>query len=206
MLNGNLMIDVNTEQIRRAQTGDAQVLSELYERYYQGIFRYLYYRVGDRQIAEDLTSEAFIRMLRFIAGFHPPAAMFQSWLFQITRNLAIDHYRKTSGREHLALEERMTSANLDLDRTVEQNLTSESLRLALDRLTEDQRDVIVMRFVAEMPLAQVARALHKSEDAVKGLQRRALLALRRILSEWEISYGRPRSTIRTKFERPGDRE
>ena len=83
----------------------------------------------------------------------------------------------------------MAAANVDLDRTVEQNLTSESLLQALDRLTEDQRDVILMRFVAEMPLAQVARALHKSEDAVKGLQRRALLALRRILTEWEISYG-----------------
>jgi RNA polymerase sigma-70 factor (ECF subfamily) len=179
MLNGNLMIDVNTEQIRRAQTGDAQVLSALYERYYRGI----------RQIAEDLTSEVFLRMLRFIAGFHPPASMFQSWLFQIARNLAIDHYRKMSRREHLPLEERMAAANVDLDRTVEHNLTSESLLQALDRLTEDQRDVILMRFIAEMPLAQVARALHKSEDAVKGLQRRALLALRRILTEWEISYG-----------------
>ena len=189
MLNGNLMIDVNTEQIRRAQTGDAQVISALYERYYRGIYRYLYYRVGDRQIAEDLTSEVFLRMLRFIAGFHPPASMFQSWLFQIARNLAIDHYRKMSGRENLPLEERMAAANVDLDRTVEHNLTSQSLRQALDRLTEDQRDVILMRFVAEMPLAQVARVLHKSEDAVKGLQRRALLALRRILTEWEISYG-----------------
>jgi RNA polymerase sigma-70 factor (ECF subfamily) len=55
-------------------------------------------------------------------------------------------------------------------------------------LTEDQRDVLVMRFVANMPIAQVAQTLHKSEDAVKGLQRRGLLALREILVEWEVSY------------------
>ncbi len=183
------MIDVNTEQIRRAQTGDTQIISALYERYHRGIYRYLYYQVGDQQNAEDLTSEVFLRMLRFMAGFHPPALMFQSWLFQIARNLAIDHYRKTSNREHLVLEEDMTASSLDLARTVEHNLTSESLRQALERLTEDQRDVIVMRFVVEMPLAQVAKTLHKSEDAVKGLQRRALLNLRRILVEWEISYG-----------------
>jgi RNA polymerase sigma-70 factor (ECF subfamily) len=188
MIRGNLMIDVNTELIRRAQAGDVEVIGRLYEHYHQNVFRYLYYRVGDRQIAEDLTSEVFLRMLRFISGFNPPAATFQAWLFQIARNLAIDQYRKTSSRQDMPLDESLATGTLDLDGAIEHNLTSETLRKALERLNSHQRDVILMRFVAGMPVAQVARALHKSEDAVKGLQRRALITLRDVLSDWEVSY------------------
>lgn len=182
------MINVNTELITRAQKGDLDVIASLYEGYHLSIFRYLYYRVGDVQTAEDLTSEVFERMMRFIAGFKPPSATFQAWLFQIARNLATDHFRKSDVRDHLVLEETMTADNIDLDRTVDRRLTSETLKQALHRLTDEQRDVILMRFIAGMPISETAQALDKSEDAVKGLQRRALMSLRKILSDWEVSY------------------
>jgi len=182
------MTEIDTEMIRRAQAGDTEKISELYQRFNLPVFRYLYYRVGDTQIAEDLTSEVFLRMLRFIGGFEPPSTSFQAWLFQIARNLANDHFRKAGARPLMPLDENMKAAHEDLDMSTDRSLTSEKLRRAMDKLTEDQRDVIVLRFVAQMPIAEVAQTLNKSEDAVKGLQRRSLLALRDLLSEMEVSY------------------
>jgi len=182
------MIDVNTDLIKRAQQGDTEIIGDLYKRFHVSIFRYLYYRVGDRQVAEDLTSEVFERMLRFIGGFRPPSDSFQAWLFQIARNLTTDYFRKQSVRNHVALMENLVANEEDIDMNIERTLTSESLRNALNQLNEDQRDVIIMRFVAGMAIADVAQALHKSEDSVKGLQRRALIGLRQTLTDWEVSY------------------
>lgn len=77
----------------------------------------------------------------------------------------------------------------NFDTAEERILNSESLRQAIAKLTEEQRDVILLRFIAGLPIAQVAEALNKSEDAIKGLQRRALIALRKIFTDWEVSYG-----------------
>jgi RNA polymerase sigma-70 factor (ECF subfamily) len=184
-------MDINTEQIRRAQQGDQEVIAALYAHYHLSVFHFLYYRVGDRETAEDLTSEVFLRMLRFMGGFQPPAASFGSWLFEIARNLATDHYRRMGVRNDVVLEEEMiATTHGDPAAAAERGLTGEALRRALQDLNEDQRDVIVLRFVAGMAVAEVAQALNKSEDAVKGLQRRALIALRTILVEREIAYAR----------------
>ncbi len=82
----------------------------------------------------------------------------------------------------------MPAGQFDLAHTVDHRLTSQTLVQALDHLSEDQRDVVVLRFIAGMPIAEVAQSLSKSEDAIKGLQRRALIALRQILNQWEITY------------------
>jgi RNA polymerase sigma-70 factor (ECF subfamily) len=182
------MLNVNTELINRAQKGDVAVIGALYEHFHLSVYRYLYYRVGNEQVAEDLTSEVFIRMLRFLSGFHPPSASFPSWLFQIARNLVADHFRSRDMKNNVELEESVISATDDIDTTVERKLNTDSLRKALDKLSEDQREVIVLRFIAGMPIAEVAQALDRSEDAIKGLQRRALIGLREILADWEISY------------------
>lgn len=183
------MLDVTQAQlITRAQQGDAKVISALYERYHQSIFRYLYYRVGNRQTAEDLTSEVFLRMLRFLPNYHTQGASFQAWLFQIARNLAIDNYRHLTVRNPVELEEGLIATDEDPVAVTENNLTGQSLNKALSQLNDEQRDVIVMRFVAGMPIAEVAQTLHKSESSIKGLQRRALIALRDKLNEWEIAY------------------
>jgi len=178
-----MLDDINPELISRAKNGDAVVIGALYERFRLSIFRYLYYRLGDQQMAEDLTSEVFLRMIRSLPGLNPKSVSFQAWLFQIARNLAIDHYRKMSVRDHVQLDENAISRDEDIDTSLEKSLTSERLRWALSRLNPDQRDVIVLRFVAGMPITQVAQTLHKSEDSVKGLQRRGLSTLRQILTE-----------------------
>ena len=183
-----MLEEVDTELVKRAQKGDTAVISALYERYHPTVFRYLYYRVGDKHAAEDLTSEVFIRMMRALPGFQLRSASFQAWLFQIARNLAIDHYRKTSTRDLVQLEDNLVVSGEDVEPSIERKLNSQRLQQALTRLTDDQSDVIVLRFVANMPIAQVAQTLHKSEDSIKGLQRRGLIALREILSDWEVTY------------------
>ncbi|HZD57486.1 MAG TPA: sigma-70 family RNA polymerase sigma factor [Anaerolineales bacterium] len=182
------MLNINTNVIKRAQKGDLEIISALYEQHQQSIFRYLYYRVGDQQTAEDLTSEVFLRMLRFLSGFKPPSAAFPAWLFQIARNLAADYFRRSGSHKQLELRESLAAASEDVDRAVERKLTNEVLRRALDRLSPEQRDVIILRFLSGLPISEVARTLNRSEDSVKGLQRRAVIALREILTDWEISY------------------
>ena len=178
---------ITSDLIKKAQKGDENALSTIYQRYRLDIYRYLYYRVGHLQVAEDLTSEVFERMIRAIGRSQFHNTSFEAWLFQIARNLAIDYYRKMNVRDHLPLDETMVAKDENIDRTVEQSLVSDHLVRALNEVNEAQRDVIILRFAVSMPIAQVAETLHKSVDAVKGLQRRGLMTMRNILSDWEIN-------------------
>lgn len=177
---------ITPDKITRAQNGDAGVISELYERYHQGIFRYLYYCVGDLQTAEDLTSDVFVRMLRSIQHYEVKQASFDAWIFQIARNLAIDHHRRKKQQNHLHLEDvHLQEPSLDNIHN-DSRLDSQILMQALNQLNDAQRDVIILRFINQVPLSQAANLLRKSEDSVKALQRRGLAALRQILSGMEI--------------------
>jgi RNA polymerase sigma-70 factor (ECF subfamily) len=181
---------VDTNTILGAQAGRSEQVTALYEHYHAGIFRYLYYRVGDRQTAEDLTSEVFLRMIRNLGQYRlqGSAAPFQAWLFQIAHNLATDHFRRTNNHPQLPLAEHLAAHDPGPDVSAEHHLSQEHLRQAFARLNEDQRDVVLLRFVVGLPISEVAHTLHKSEDAVKGLQRRGLSALRDSLNDMEASY------------------
>lgn len=174
--------------IRDAQQGDNTAITELYEQHYLGVYRFLYYRVNNQQVAEDLTSDVFVRMIDSLPKYEKQDASFRAWLFQIARNLSIDYYRKMAIRNHSPLEENLVAKAEDIGLVIDQRLTSQNLRLALAQLTDDQRDVIVLRFVAGMPISEVAQLMKKSDDAVKGLQRRALNTLRDVLAELEVHY------------------
>jgi RNA polymerase sigma-70 factor (ECF subfamily) len=184
--NRTLFEPVTLELIHQAQAGDEGALGAIYQRYRLDIYRYLYYRVGHLQVAEDLTSEVFERMIRAIGRSHFETTSFEAWLFQIARNLAIDYYRKMNVRDHGALDENMVARDENIDQAVEKNLVGDHLVRALSEVNEAQRDVIILRFAVAMPIAQVAETLHKSIDVVKGLQRRGLMTIRNILSDWEI--------------------
>jgi RNA polymerase sigma-70 factor (ECF subfamily) len=188
MPGGKLLEVLSPELVQRVQEGEPIVVSAIYDRYRRGIFRYLYYRVGDQQTAEDLTSEVFLRMIEKLSSYQDRKLSFQAWLFQIARNLSIDHYRKMRTRDSVQLEDDYPGSGEEPAKLIEQELTSENLCRALDELSSNQRDVVIMRFVVGMSIGEVAATLHKTEDSIKGLQRRALLALRDIITEWEVAY------------------
>ncbi len=174
--------------IARAQTGDEAAFNRLFERYRRIVFRFLYYRVEDPASAEDVTAEVFLRVSQALPSYRFQGSPFQSWVLQIARNLAIDHFRKVSARPQVPLDEAMSMTDDDVERSAERRLTGERLRTALAGLTEDQREVIILRFVLCCPIAEVATVLARSESAVKALQRRGLEALRDTLTEMKVSY------------------
>lgn len=179
---------INKAVIIRAQNGEASAVGRLYQHLSESVYRYLYYRVGDRHAAEDLTGEVFLRMIQALPNYQPQLVPFRAWVFQIARNLAVDHFRRLSVRNHRPLDDALEAGNTPLERAAELSITSDSLRDALNELGDDQRDVIILRFVAEMPIAETAATLGKSESAVKALQHRALKTLRSRLEELKVIY------------------
>jgi RNA polymerase sigma-70 factor (ECF subfamily) len=172
--------------VARAQNGNPEAMGMLYEQHHQSIFRYLVYRLNDSHSAEDLTSEVFLKMVQFMASYRATNATFRAWLFQIARNLSIDYLRRNRAHPVRAIDDEMEAPRQEHpEDCAERVFTSQVLQEALAQLSDDQRDVILMRFVEGMPLSEVANTLHRSEDAVKGLQRRALLGLRDRLDQHE---------------------
>lgn len=174
-------IRFDSDVIKRVRKGDRAAIGALFERYHTGIFRYLYYKVGDVHTAEDLTSEVFLRLLRSLTQQRPDSLQPQAWLYKIARNLAIDYYRKHQTHQPVALEENL-SLNELVDTNVEHSLNNQVLYKAVNTLPFDQREVIILRFVNNLPIAEAAHVMERSEDAIKGLQRRALMSLRQVLS------------------------
>jgi len=177
---------INNNLITCARAGDHAAITTIYESYHRDVYRYLFYRVGNEQMAEDLTAEVFLRVIEGLPRYSSGGAPFRAWVFRIARNLAVDHYRRMKVRDHVGLNEKLADGSENLELLTDRSLTVRHLQEALRRLTADQCDVIIMRFIAEMPIAQVARALGKSENAVKALQARGLSALNQILSRRKV--------------------
>jgi RNA polymerase sigma-70 factor (ECF subfamily) len=170
----------DADLIKRAQQGDSEAVGELYDRYNERIFRYVWARVHDALTAEDLTGEVFARMVAALAGYRFTGVPFGAWLYRIAHNLVVDHHRKEGGRVLIPLQhvEEHPGSMANPDAVVDQLLKLERVERALVRLDPLQREVVVLRFVVGMPLQEVAQALDKTVAAVKSLQYRGLIALR----------------------------
>ena len=160
-------------------------VGELYDRHHTRIFRYLWSRLRDPHLAEDLTGEVFARMVRDMRKYQSRGVPFQSWLYRIAHNLAVDHQRASSRREVVPLyyAEGLAAQEHDLTAQVEQRLTFERVVVALNVLDPIQQEVVVLRFLVGLSLREVAATLDKSVAAVKSLQHRGLVALRLALQE-----------------------
>jgi RNA polymerase sigma-70 factor, ECF subfamily len=172
--------------IRLAQRGDEMACAALYDRHYDAVYRYCYYRLGDAELAQDLACEVFVRMVERLDAFRVRGRPLLAWLYTIARNLLTDHHRKNGRASHVPLDEasqEVPDVGIDLGRHVDQRLGAECLAAALAYLTEEQRQVILLKFMEDLDNAQVAHLLGKTEGAVKSLQHRALGALRRALQK-----------------------
>jgi RNA polymerase sigma-70 factor (ECF subfamily) len=140
-------------------------------------------RIGNKVEAEDLTQQVFLNALRSISSFKWKGVPFSAWLFRIAHNLVVDYLRKEAKRITTPLDDSMVDSGSNPQKLTEQRLDIEQLALAAKQLTKLQREVIRLRFAGELSVAEVAKAMGKSQGAVKALQHSAVIALRKVLSE-----------------------
>jgi RNA polymerase sigma-70 factor (ECF subfamily) len=168
--------------LARARQLDPEALAQIHDTYYTSIFRYVAFRVGDHATAEHLTSEVFTRLLTALRDKNAPQNTLRGWLYGVAARVVSDHHRKAYRAPQVELDEELVSADHDPADIVDRKLTQESVKRAMQDLTEEQRHVLSLRFGSDLPIQEVARALGKSEGAVKQLQARAVAALARQLS------------------------
>jgi RNA polymerase sigma-70 factor, ECF subfamily len=168
-----------------ARAGDAEAFGLLYDHYNGTVYRFLYYRVGSHALAEDLTSETFFRALRSMAGFRWQGRDFGAWLVTIARNLVADHFKAGRTRLEMATDDLpdQDTATAGPEDEVITALTNEALVCGLRKLAAEQQECLVLRFLQGMSIAETARALQRSEGAVKQLQLRAVRNLARLLPD-----------------------
>jgi RNA polymerase sigma-70 factor (ECF subfamily) len=175
---------MSAEQVRFEQAGqyDPIVLAEIYDEYSVKIYNYIYHKTGDRALAEDLMADVFLRALEAIQDDKGWTSSLQGWLYRIAHNLVVDHYRRQSKREGPPLNERIAATDDRSVQIAERILSGGKVRSALEHLTEEQQQVIVLKFAEDLSNREVAEILGKTEGAVKALQHRGLAALRRVLN------------------------
>jgi RNA polymerase sigma-70 factor (ECF subfamily) len=177
--------DDERQLIEQARRGDRGALGELYQRHVDAIYRYVHLRVGDAAVAEDLTAEVFLRALEGLKGYRYTGAPFVAWLYRIAYARTVDHWRRAGRRQEVALSDGIPTVDADPEVITDARRERAGLVAAVRRLTDAQQQVIILRFVEGMRLAEVAAVMHKTVGAVKALQHRALAALARLMDERE---------------------
>ena len=174
------------ELVARGQQGDRDALEELYLIHFDRIYSYLHVSVGNRHDAEDLTTQTFLKMLEKIGSFKWQSAPFSAWLFRIAHNLAMDHFRS---RRRWQPEEEVPEPPGEEEPSAEleamQTLGRESMLKLIERLSPEQQQVLTLKFVFNLPNAEVAAILDKTEGAIKSLQHRALVSLQKQMAHQE---------------------
>jgi RNA polymerase sigma-70 factor, ECF subfamily len=167
--------------VEAARTGDPEAFGALFDRYYAPVYRYVVARVGRPSDAEDLAQLVFVKALEALPRYQARGVPFGGWLFRLARNVVIDHVR--TRREHAPLDlvaERSTGTDGPDDLAVLRQ-EMEQVAAALRRLTPDQREAIELRFFAGLSAREMAAAMGRQEGTVRGLQFRAIAAIRREL-------------------------
>ena len=174
--------------VELARDGDSEAFGMLYDHYNGSVYRFLYYRVGSVQLAEDLTSETFFRALRSISSFRWQGKDFGAWLMTIARNLTTDHYKSSRTRLESPTED-MTSHDGSTEgpeTTVLAALSNAALLRALRELPPEQQECLVLRFLQGLSIAETGQILGRSDGAVKQLQLRGVRNLAKRLPEGSL--------------------
>ncbi len=173
---------IENDLIARARRGDAQAFGELYERYLNAIYRYVYYRVGEVADAEDLTELVFLKAWEALDKYEVRDVPFSAWLYRIAHNVIVDRHRTHKDNVALdALPLRDETAGPEDQFDALEDI--ESLSRALSQLLPDYQQVLTLRFISGLSHAETGRVLKRSEEAVRVLQHRALSALRKLLGK-----------------------
>jgi RNA polymerase sigma-70 factor, ECF subfamily len=172
------------ELVRRARSREQDAIEELYNRNQASVFTYVFYRVGDQKFAEDITSDVFVRMLTNLHRYKPGNRPILAWLFTIARNLVADHFRERIVENLNDLEERIEeNENQHPVNMLENHQIQECLEKAMNHLTDEQRQVVILKFIEERNIEEVAAILSKTARAIRSMQHRALAALSRAMEK-----------------------
>ncbi len=185
------MKELNKTQVAELVTQaaeDANAFGELYEYFFPKIYQYIHYRVNGKETAEDLVSDIFFKALRNLDSLSEPGD-FQSWLFSIARNALIDHYRKIGKRREESTENIQQEPEKEWHTPEAHVLAAEESKEVMDSLkilSPEQQEVILLRFVHELKLKEIAEVIDKNESAVKGLLYRGLQKLSSHFADREV--------------------
>jgi RNA polymerase sigma-70 factor (ECF subfamily) len=173
---------LEAELIARAIDGDASAFGDLYERYLDAIYRYVYCNVGDHAEAEDLTEAVFLKAWEALTHFGRSGTMFRAWLYRIARNVIIDRHRTRKPAASLEQFIDLSDGSPTPEAEVETRQEVRKLSAVLARLKPTMRQVVECRFIAGLSHAETAQAIGVSEGNVRAIQHRALRKMRRL---WE---------------------
>ena len=164
--------------IRFSQRGDRDAFACLYDTYIERIQHYIYYRVNDRDVAEDLTSLVFLRVWENLGTFKIGQTPFMGWVYRIAHNAVIDYYRTRKPFVPIDdVDPRDLSHSDRVDESIDLTHLSQKLVTAMDGLTATQREVLILRFIWGLTTTDIARRLHKGQGAIRALQMRGLRKL-----------------------------
>jgi RNA polymerase sigma-70 factor (ECF subfamily) len=179
----------DVELVDLARGGDREAFGELYERYIEKIYNYVYYRTGNHHDAEDLSERVFTRAMHHIENYTERGVPFQAWLYRIAHNLVANWHRDRARRKIISLDEFIAvSLKADSpDAEAEENEEKARLLTAVRRLPQERQQLLILKFVEHLSNAEIGAIMNRTEGAVKSLYHRTLLALRDELGEGEKS-------------------
>jgi RNA polymerase sigma-70 factor (ECF subfamily) len=181
-----------------AQQGDPEAFGALFDHFYGPVYRFVAARVGRPSDAEDLAQLVFVKALEALPRYEQRGIPFGGWLFRLARNVVIDHIR--TRREHATLDVVVEQAHHEdgPDELAQMRQEMDSVARALRRLTAEQREAIELRFFAGLSAKETAEAMGRQEGTVRGLQFRAIAALRRELGIEDPANALPRASGTTR--------
>lgn len=168
-----------------AQAGDGEAFGQLYDRYVDIVFRFVYYRVNDRGMAEDFTSETFLRALRRISTITYQGRDIGAWFITIARNIVLDHMKSARHRLEITTADTIEGkeSSPSPEAAVLDGLSSDRLMAAVKQLGAEQRDCVMLRFIQGFSVGETAAVMGKNDGAIKALQHRAVRKLAELVGE-----------------------
>ncbi|MBE7187743.1 MAG: sigma-70 family RNA polymerase sigma factor [Jatrophihabitans endophyticus] len=168
-----------------AQEGDGDAFGLLYDRYVDSVFRFIYYRVNDRALAEDFTSETFVRALRRISTISYQGRDIGAWFVTIARNIVLDHMKSARHRLEVTTADTIEGPETaeSTENAVLSTLDSQRLMAAVAELGDEQRECVMLRFMQGLSVSETAAVMGKNDGAIKALQHRAVRKLASIVGD-----------------------
>jgi RNA polymerase sigma-70 factor (ECF subfamily) len=184
----------DTQLVEWAQADDPTAFGELYTRYVQKIYNYVYYRTGNHHDAEDLTSRVFFRALGHIGHYNDRGVPFSAWLYRIAHNLVANWHRDRGRQKIVPLDETIMSGHgFNVPEALTESLEEEEMLLrSIRELPPDRQQLLILKFVERLSNAEIGTIMNRTEGAIKSLYHRTLLSLRDVLENQDGSEPRPR--------------